>query len=90
MMITRTDWDYPDVSNGAALQYYFLRDASDAVPDAMVLQLSGTFQQVADSIKSFFIGSFSLEMMFDDYDVFIDGDNNSIHFLIDGSLVWEG
>ena len=56
MMVVRTDWEFPDNSNGAVLEYYFLRDASDSIPDAMVLQLSGSFQQVADSIKTFYDG----------------------------------
>ena len=90
MMITRTDWQYPDNTNGASLEYYFLRDASDDMPDAMVLQLSGTFQQVADSMKAFFSGVFTYETSYDGHSILIIGDDSLVSFIVDGTTVWEG
>ncbi len=90
MMITRTDWQYPDISNGATLEYYFLRDASDDVPDAMVLQLSGSFQQVADSMKAFFNGVFTYETSYDGHSIMIIGDQNLVSVIVDGATLWEG
>jgi len=90
MMISRTDWDYPDTSGGSEMEYYFLRDASDNVPDAMVLQLSGTFQQVADSMKTFFNGVFTYEAEYEGNSVLIVGDQNLVSFIVGGVTLWEG
>jgi len=90
MMISRTDWEFPDNSNGSVLEYYFLRDASDSVPDAMVLQLSGSFQQVADSIKSFYDGPFTMSTEYDGSAVLISGNQSSVTFSVDGVVLWEG
>jgi len=90
LMVIRTDWAFPDVSNGSNLEYYFLRDASDNVPDAMVIQLSGTFQQVANSMKTFFDGSFLMTVDDGGYPVFIAGDGNSITFSLDQTILWQG
>lgn len=90
MMIVRTDWAFPDVANGSTLEYYFLRDASDDIPDAMAIQVGGTFQQVADSMKTFFDGSFSMTLDYNGMVVLVAGDSSSVTFSLNGNILWVG
>ncbi|MBO6740921.1 MAG: hypothetical protein JJ916_13795 [Phycisphaerales bacterium] len=90
MIITRTDWADPDTNGGGELEYYLLRDASDMVPDAMVLALSGTFQEVADAMKGFFDGPFVFVTDYMGSTILIAGDQNTITFSMNQNVLWQG
>lgn len=90
MIISRTDWADPDTISGGELEYYFLRDASDMVPDAMVLALSGTFQEVADAMKSFFNGPFVFVTDYMGSTILIAGDQSTITFSMNQNVLWQG
>lgn len=93
MMLARSDWDWPDDSTGAQVEWLLFGDPSDTVPEAMAIRVSGTIEQVSDAMAGVFIDGFTWNATMNGSDVDIistpSGSSFVVTAFVDGQLVWQ-
>jgi len=100
IVFSRSDWDLPDDTHATVEMVVFpdasgsVPDVTDSVPDAVAFRVSGSFEDVAESIASMFDSGFFIWMQWNNTTIYtvestmIQGGSYDIEVRENNSTLW--